>query len=277
MIDFHTHLGRLFGRHGKLTARELLRFMDRHGIGKAVVLPIENPEETEFYFTTAQVLDEIKGLARPSRSRLIPFCNLDPRRTYPGRFRPRPILEEYKRKGCRGLGEILAGLPVDSPLTDGLYSACEEVGLPVLLHFDDYINRDTLGLKRFEKVLRKHPRLDFVAHGPAFWREISARVKRSEPYPAGKVVRAGRADHLLAKYPNLHADLSAHSGFNALARDPEFACGFLQRHRRKLLFGTDYLQRGQKAPIVGFLRKAGLQPSAYRMITSGNAKRLLGL
>lgn len=273
MIDFHTHLGRLQHGHGRLTAGQLLRFMDANGIRKAVVLPIENPEETEYYFTTDQVLAEIKG----HRGRLIPFCNVDPRRTYPGRFRPEPILEEYKRKGCRGVGEILAGLPVDSPLTDRLYRACEELSLPVLLHFDDYINRDTLGLKRFEKVLRKHPRLTFVAHGPAFWREIAERVRRSEPYPTGKVVRAGRADHLLGEYANLYADLSAGSGFGALARDPEFATGFLHRHRRKLLFGTDYLHRGQKAPIVALLREAKLSPSTYRMIASGNAKRLLGL
>ena len=40
-------------------------------------------------------------------------------------------------------------------------------------------------------------------------------------------------------YPNLLADTSANSGNNALSRDPEFTAGFLERHRDKLLFGSD--------------------------------------
>lgn len=270
-VDFHTHVGRTMSRFAKLTAAGLVRFMDRNGIEKAVVLPIENPEETDLYFTTDQVLAEIAG----RRRRLIPFCNLDPRRVYPGRFDPEPILKEYIKRGCRGLGEILAGLPVDSPLTDRLYSACGDLGLPVLLHFDNYINRDSLGLKGFAKVLKKHPGLTFVAHGPAFWREISSKLKRSDGYPGGKVVPGGAADRLLRDRPNLHADLSALSGYNAISRDPEFGYDFLERHCKKLLFGTDYLRAGQETPIVGFMRRAPIKESTRRAIMRTNAERLL--
>jgi predicted TIM-barrel fold metal-dependent hydrolase len=247
--------------------------MDRNGIEKAVVLPAENPEELDYYVTT----DHVLAGTRRFRDRLIPFCSTDPRHVYPGEFRPRPILEEYAAAGCKGFGEVLAGLPVDSPLTDRLYSVCEDMGLPVLLHFDHWINRDAAGLKRFEKVLRRRRRLTFIAHGPAFWREISARVNRREAYPTGRVVPGGRADGLLGEYPNLYADLSASSGYNAVSRDPEFGYGFLERRRRKLLFGTDYLRRGQKTPIVGFLRRAPIGEAARRMILRANAERLLGL
>jgi hypothetical protein len=37
----------------------------------------------------------------------------------------------------------------------------------------------------------------------------------------------------------VYGDLSANSGRNALARDPEFAAGFLERHKAKLMFGSD--------------------------------------
>ena len=46
-------------------------------------------------------------------------------------------------------------------------------------------------------------------------------------------------DKLLADYPNIYGDLSANSGRNALARDPEFTAAFLARHRSKLMFGSD--------------------------------------
>jgi predicted TIM-barrel fold metal-dependent hydrolase len=272
-IDFHVHLGRVFSRHPGLTAAALVRFMDRNKIDKCVVLPIENPEETDLYFTTDQVLDEI----RRHRSRLIPFCNIDPRRVYPGRFNPEPLLKEYVKKGCRGLGEILAGLPVDSPLTDRLYAVCEDLRLPVLLHFDNWINRDSLGLKGFAKVLRKHPKLVFVAHGPAFWREISSKLKRSDGYPGGKVFPGGAADRLLRDRPNLYADLSAGSGYNAVSRDPEFGYDFLERQAKKLLFATDYLRPGQETPIVEFMRRAPLEDSTRRAIMSANAEKLLRL
>ncbi|MCK4308215.1 amidohydrolase [candidate division WOR-3 bacterium] len=273
MIDIHTHLGRLSCKDRYMTAGGLLRFMDRNCIDKAVVLPIENPEETELYVTTEHVLKS----CRKYHDRLIPFCNIDPRRSYPGRFNPEPLLKEYIEKGCRGFGENLAGLPVDSPLTDILYNACEKLHLPVLLHLDNWINRDRLGLPGFEKVLKRHPRLIFIGHGPAFWREISARVKRTDTAPGQKVFPGGKIDYLLKKYPNLYADLSAASGYNALNRDRTFAYRFLERNRHKLLFGTDYLSYGQKTPIIQFFKEAPLKKNTYKMIVEKNAQKILKL
>ena len=273
MIDIHTHIGMLACKDRPMTAGGLLRFMDRNGIDKAVVLPIENPEETELYVTTEQVLKS----CRKYPGRLIPFCNIDPRRRYPGHFNPEPLLKEYIEKGCRGFGENLAGLPVDSSLTDIIYEACEKLHLSVLLHLDNWINRDRLGLPGFERVLKRHPRLIFIGHGPAFWREISARVKRTDIAPEGKVFPGGRVDYLLRKYSNLYAELSAVSGYNALNRDKFFAYSFLERNRRKLLFGTDYLSHGQKTPIIQFLKEAPLKKNTYKMIVEKNAQRILKL
>jgi len=74
IIDFHTHIGRLWLAHPRFTVKDLLRRMDGLGIYSAVVLPIENPEETEFHATTEMVLGAIKR----HLDRLIPFCNVDP-------------------------------------------------------------------------------------------------------------------------------------------------------------------------------------------------------
>ena len=245
--------------------------MDKNSIDKAVVLPIENPEETEYYFTTEEVIKA----CHKYKGRLIPFCNIDPRRTYPGKFDPEPLLKEYKERGCLGFGEGLAGLPVDNPMSDIIYRACEKLRLPVLLHFDNWINRDKLGLPGFERVLKKYLKLIFIAHGPGFWREISAKVKKNDTYPKGEVIPGGRVDYLLSKYPNAYADLSAGSGYNALNRDKGFGYEFLERNRDKILFGTDYLRYGQEVPIIEFLENINLSSSVKESIFRKNAEKIL--
>jgi len=278
-IDIHTHLGEIFFNPNlkPLTPRTLISTMDKLGIKKAAVLPIENPEETYYYFTTWQVLRACKR--HPDR--LIPFCNVDPRRgnadtntDFYG------LIKRYVDQGCRGFGEYLAGLPVDDPRSMKIYEVCGQLGIPVLIHMDTLRNFDPnseTGLVAFEKVVSQLPDTTFIAHGPSWWWHISAEVNSEETYPKGKVVPGGRVEYLLSTYPNLYADLSAESGHNALARDLEFAPGFLERNKDKLLFGTDYLHRNQKLPIVDLIREIGISREAFRAITYGNAAKLLGL
>lgn len=63
MIDIHTHIGKPIFKKA-LTPSQLLKFMDKNGIDKAVVLPIENPEETYYYVTTDEVLKACKKIQR---------------------------------------------------------------------------------------------------------------------------------------------------------------------------------------------------------------------
>ncbi|HID96508.1 MAG TPA: amidohydrolase [Candidatus Latescibacteria bacterium] len=279
MIDIHTHIGEIFFNPDlkPLTPRTLLSSMDRLGIEKAIVLPIENPEETHYYFTTWQVLKA----CRKHGDRLIPFCNVDPRRgdsdlstNFYG------LIKRYVEEGCRGFGECLAGLPVDDPRLIKIYQICGELGLPVLIHLDELRNFDRnspVGLNAFEGVVSQLPDTTFIAHGPSWWWHISSVVNPEETYPEGKVEPGGRVECLLQKYPNLYADLSAESGYNALVRDPEFAPGFLERNRGKLLFGTDYLHRKQEVPIVQLIRDVGIAKEAFLAISRGNAIRILNL
>jgi predicted TIM-barrel fold metal-dependent hydrolase len=81
----------------------------------------------------------------------------------------------------------------------------------------------------------------------------------------------------LAEHPNLYADISAHSGYNALTRDPGFTRGVVERHWRKLLFGTDYFISGQEVPQVEWLRSYPM-PEEWRDAIGGrNARHLLGI
>jgi predicted TIM-barrel fold metal-dependent hydrolase len=274
LIDTHTHLGRLRYDDPGLTPEALVRRMDALGVDRAVVLAVESPEELDYYVPTPQVLE----WCRRYPDRLIPFCACDPRHRYPGRFDPYPVLAEYAAAGCRGFGEHLCGLPIDDPMQRRVYDACARLGLPVLLHIDHHINRDAPGLPGLERLLRDYPTVTFIGHGPHFWREISADVAPDGPaYPRGLVVPGGRVDQLLAQYPNLMADLSAWSGYNALARDPEHAVAFLERHAAKILFGTDLLAEGQELPIVGFFRGLPLSPDTREAIAWRNAATLLRL
>jgi len=175
MIDIHTHIGRIRFDERGLTAGALLRRMDREGIEKAVVLAVDAPEELDYYVSSDYVLKA----CRRYPERLIPFCATDPRHRYPGAFEPYNVLKEYVERGAKGFGEHLAGVPVDDPMNQRIFEACGTLSLPILMHFDYWINRDKAGLVGFEGMLRKFPETVFIAHGPFWWREISAKVPRS--------------------------------------------------------------------------------------------------
>ena len=273
IIDFHTHIGRLFFSYPSFTVRKLLKKMDELGISKAVVLPIENPEETDFYVTTETIL----RAAKRHPERLIPFCNVDPRRGDPDTFDPYPIIEKYVSRGCVGFGEELAGLKIDDYRLQRIYEAVGKLEIPIVMHLDAYRNIDEIGLPRFESMIKKHSRTIFVAHGPHWWAEISGNVKPEDlnAYPKGPVMPGGKVPYLLQKYGNLYADLSAESGFNALARDPEYAKDFLERNSEKLLFGTDLLRESQEIKIIKFLEDIRLSSKAYEHIFHRNAEKLL--
>src|SRR5262245_52518986 len=129
-IDIHTHVGTFYW--GKeLTADELVRMMDAHGIERACVLPLVSPESTPYLQPTESALAAHK--AHPDR--LIPFCCIDPRCTTgrPERFGHveglkgfKDILKRYQDAGCKGLGEHKVGLPFDHKLMMTLYEACSD-------------------------------------------------------------------------------------------------------------------------------------------------------
>ena len=101
-------------------------------------------------------------------------------------------------------------------------------------------------------------------------------------------VRGSSTARYLSDYPNLYGDLSAGSGLNAITRDPDFARGFVRRHSRRLIWGSDCNCRDGKggglrdgkciaAGSLAALRDLVPDRAAFRRITFENGSQLLGL
>lgn len=278
MIDFHAHLGKVMHGWPELTVEKLLRFMDTYGIEKSVILPLVSPEEEDYYYTTEQALDDCAKYP----DRLIPFANVDPRRgSNDGHYDFYPVLQAYAERGCRGFGEILANLPTHDPRMKGIYRACGRLQFPVVFDFRLGTTGviEPVGLGHLEECLIEFPDTVFVGHGPGWWAEISADVKPEDKngYPAGPLTVPGRIDQLLERYPNLYADLSANSAFNAFSRNISYARRFVEKHHRKLLFGLDRFVREEEPRMIDLLRRLDLPVHVQQAVFSQNAVRLLHL
>ena len=272
MIDFHVHMGNL-AREGypekpPLTVHQLVNWMDRAGIELGVLLPLESPEGSWGYF-----LNEEAVAARDMYpERLVAFMCVDPR--YPNAAEHIDYFIE--KHGCKGFGEHVNGLAFDDARNKLLYAKCNEHKLPLVFEINSDLCCDEVGLPRLEACLKEFPDIAWVGHGPAFWSAISADDPRAG-YPTGPIKPGGAVDRLLADYANLYADLSAGSGYNAMSRDPDFTVGFIERHWRKLLWGSDIVWANQPIPQIEWFRTLDLSDEVREAIGAGNARRLLGL
>jgi uncharacterized protein len=263
---------------------EVIRRFDQIGVERGFLLPLIGPET----YLPQSNEDVMEACAR-SGGRLLPFCNIDPRGMTNTSDAPLgQWLRWYKAHGCVGLGEVMPNLPFLHPQVQNLFRHAEAVGLPLTFDSTDRIGagyglQDDPGLPQLEESLRRFPRLTIVGHGPSFWAEIAELESPAERarYPKTPVRREGAVPALFRRFPNLWADLSAGSGFNALARDPAYAARFLDEFQDRLMFGTDICSAGQELPLPGFLdrlREEGrLSEAAFRKIARENATRLYGL
>jgi len=111
---------------------------------------------------------------------------------------------------------------------------------------------------------------------------MSADVTKesSRGYPAGKVTE-GRIAKLMRKYSNLCCDMSAGSGYNAFARDEEYALAFMEEFQDRLYFGTDICSPLNEMPLSrwldGLVESGKLNQTVYEKICRRNAEKLLGL
>lgn len=271
---------------GYLTPPKARELYDRYGIEKGVLLPqiaVSGHTDTLSMREARQLVENYPDTFGWW------FCNVAP---VMGSNSPATdfsyFLMQLKEKGAKGVGELTCNYFFDDPFVLNLFSHCEKCGLPVLFHVGsnggDYGLIDDLGLPRLEKALRLFPKLIFIGHSQKFWAEISADCTEEsrKGYPKGKVVE-GRVPTLMRRYPNLHADLSACSGFNALTRDEEYAFRFMEEFRDRLYFGTDictYQQAdGPQTKLSGWLDKhmqnGDISYEVYRKISRDNALRLL--
>jgi predicted TIM-barrel fold metal-dependent hydrolase len=290
LIDIHVHscMKRLPGvvrASGTKypTPEELIAKMDSEGITKAVVLSGVSPE-CKYTIVTSE---EDLAICALYPDRLIPFCNFDPRfLTNSPKADFLPLLSAYKEAGCKGIGEYVPNIPLDDPLNMNFFNQVAEVGLPLLFHLAPAIGGyygcyDEPGLPRLEKVLKQLPKLIILGHSQVFWAEIGSLENPDERkgYPKGLIKKEGRLVELMRKYPNLHGDLSAGSGYNAISRDPEFGYRFMEEFQDRLYFGTDIAYIPQVLPQVAYFRKLKEQKliseTAYEKIAWKNAYELL--
>jgi uncharacterized protein len=154
------------------------------------------------------------------------------------------LFRDALKGGAVSIGELKFHLALDSPEMRRVYDIAAELHVPVMMHIQTFPHFEgerpyNTGYTQFDKMLRAYPRTNFIGHGDLFWAHISADVPTDRAYPLGPIKPGGLTDRWLSDYPNLHADMSANSGNNALSRDPDFAKGFVERHNSKLIFGSD--------------------------------------
>ncbi|MBE6612957.1 MAG: hypothetical protein E7632_10740 [Ruminococcaceae bacterium] len=293
-IDIHAHItafpelvpAALYSGGKMVSAEELLPIYDKLNIEKGVLLPLVNPEAQCVTFTS----ENCKIAADRHPDRFLWFCGIDPRMIDNNSgSKLSHLLNHYKNLGAKGCGELTAQLWADDPMMDNLFSALEENDMPLTIHIAPrfggcYGIVDELGLPRLERMLKKHPNLRILGHSQPFWAEIAdnADAANRGGMPQGKV-KEGRLIHLLREYPNLLCDLSAHSGMNALRRDPEFAAKFIEEFSDRIFYGCDVCtatnnHQYQMNDFLTKMRADGMiSEENYFKLMRGNACRLLGL
>lgn len=260
VLDCHLHIN-----HKDRTIEDTVRHMDATGTDKAFILPLETGEGG-VTLRTETVLHAFHKYGE----RLIPFCQTD--------IRKPDVLDRiraYHLLGCRGIGEQKEHLPLNDRRVEAIIALCDELNWPITIHFQDSRNGYNQGIADYlETYLKRYKRVRIIGHAQSFWSHISADVPSPEKtlYPTGPVKPGGLLDRLLGEYPNLYADMSAGSGFNALSRDEGFTAGFVERNHTQLLFGSDCpCFDGQGANFNGMCFSARLQKFLRRMVADDNS------
>ncbi len=288
-IDVHAHTSMwseaICGLKAPIASPEQLKKNYKElNIEKGFILPILSPEARSF----VQSNEEVEYVANLHSDAFFWFCNVDPRMDDNSETGDLSlIINHYKQRGAKGVGEITTNMHIDDPLMDNLFYHCCECDMPVTIHmapqkYGTYGVIDKLGLPGLEKLLKKYPRLKVLGHSQCFWSEIGDNVteENRDGYVKGKVTE-GAIVRLLRQYPNLYCDLSATSGYNALSRDEDFAYKFIEEFGDRLLYGTDLYYPVQDTFLADWLDKSYengcITKNNYEKICRENAIKLFEL
>ena len=288
LIDTHNHPN----FHG-FGAAKILQNMAEQGIDQMWLLTWEAPATEYDVFLNQHAMP-------PTAESGIPLADvLSVGAAAPDRFvlgyAPHPkrpdAIERIKSAvevyGVRLAGEYKSRVVFDDPDSIRLLRAFGQLRLPVTIHLEYPIEyTSTLGganypwrqwwyggtIEALERAVVDCPETTFICHGPGWWSHISRDdLFDKQMYPKGPVVPGGKNPAMLEKYPNLYADLSAGSGFNALTRTVGFGRQYIVEHADKLLFGRD----GFDSRLIDHLRSLELPDDVMAKITHENALRLL--
>ena len=299
-IDIHVHAYRkpnaLFT--GVMNAEQLIEMMDKLGVEKSIVLPIVSPE-----IYLPQNNEEVLDMAEKYPDRIVPFCNIDPRaRTNSPDAPLEDLLQYYKDRGCKGIGEVMPNLELMDLRVQNLFRAAEKVDMPLIydgspVKTGDFGLYDDPGLPQLEHTLQRFPNLKIFGHGPVFWSEI-ARLQtpgeRGYIYTFGKypprqcgyaartrIEEEGVVPALFRRYPNLYGDLSDGTAYNAFARDDEYGPKFMTEFQDRLMYGSDAVGVGNTYPLrrllLDWLEKGKISETVFNKIARDNAKRIFNI
>lgn len=223
--------------------------------------------------TAAADEDRAKAEMERRPGRFVRSVRADPALPDSGR-----VLRDALRGGAVSIGELKFHLALDSPEMRRVYDIAAEMQVPVMMHIQTFPHFAgelpySTGYPQFDKMLRAHPRTNFIGHGDLFWAHISADVPTDRGYPSGPIRPGGLTDRWLSDFPNLYADMSANSGNNALSRDTDFTRGFIGRHTGKLIFGSDCSCTDGKGGGIS----QNNNPEASRLAGKCVARETLGL
>ena len=214
VMDIHYHPGGVPGQE--------IRHAYGSGVTRAVLLPGEGAEQ------------RARNDVKENPKRFVKFANFDVRE--PGSEK---LFRASVAEGALGFGELKYPVACDGPEMRRIYALAAELRVPVLLHFQENQGHWNTGISRLPTLLKANPKTTFIAHANSWWAHTSAQVDDAVDYPTGKIVPGGVSDHVLGDFANIYGDLSANSGRNFLQRDPDFSARFVERHRAKLMFGSD--------------------------------------
>ena len=256
LIDCHLHVN-----HFDRSIEDTIRHMDATGTTQAFILPLETGEGGVTLRS-----ETVLHAYHQYPDRIIPFCQTD--------IRQPDVLERlkaYHLLGCRGVGEQKEHLPLNDKRVEAVIAQCDEFNWPITIHFQDGKNGYNQGIaEHLEPYLKRYKRVRIIGHAQTWWANLSADVPMPEKslYPKGPIKPGGLLDRLMGDYPNLYADLSAGSGYNALTRDEEFTARFFERHPKQLLFGSDCPCRdGKGENFKGTCYNVQLQTFLKRIVT----------
>ncbi len=263
VVDVHGHFSmRFHGSRQKLD--DYVAMMDRTGVAMSVNLDGELGDRWS---------EHADYVWEKHRDRFIMFVHLDWRgggkKDLPATWdcqrpdfgrRMAQQLAEAKAKGCSGLklfkmfglyypdanGELLK---IDDPRWDPIWTACGELGLPVIIHTADpvaFFQPIDEKNERYEELYR-HPSWSFADKKfPTHAELLAARNRVIERHPKTQFIGAHVANFpedlatvgsWLDKYPNLVVEFASRIG--ELGRQPFTARRFLIKYADRIMFGTD--------------------------------------
>lgn len=263
MVDLHTHFRHKF-RGGAEELAAWVALMDRNNIAVCVSLDGQ----------WGELIDEhTKLLWAKHRDRFAVFANIDwqggGKAGEPASWdcqRPdfaRRVAAELARAKERGASGVKifkqfgleyknsdgSLIKIDDPRWDGIWGACGELGLPVLIHVADpaafFVPIDVTN-ERWEE-LHRHPEWSFF--GPQFpQREdlLAALLRVVQKHPKTNFISAHTASNAedlsevgrwLDRCPNLYLDIASRIG--EMGRQPFSARRFFIQYQDRILFGTD--------------------------------------